>query len=183
MFELGDYFDLPGLRQKALKTLEDKVMAPLVDAVIRAYANLTYKEGPLNRDAFKDSPETFEDLRRVVLAAYGGGGCPNAGVLATYEPLRELVRTFMHNTFMICAEKPKFRKLLQEVPALGADLFYCMTDERHKLFRHLLCVPPDICMRCRKHLFSYDRAEVVVSGRSRASHAIIDIQAKCPKCK
>ncbi|KAK7917707.1 hypothetical protein PG985_011315 [Apiospora marii] len=176
MFELGDYFDLPGLRQKALKSLEDKFMMPMVDTVCRHWQHLN---GYGKNDAFRDAPETYEQFRQVVLAAYGGG----AGDLATYEPLRDLVRAFMHNCFMLTATLPKFRELLREVPALGADLFYCMTDEKDALFDHLLNKPPDLCHRCRKPLFKYDRSEVVVNGRSREKMTILNITAKCAKCK
>ena len=94
-----------------------------------------------------------------------------------------LVRTFMHHSFMLAAKLPKFRELLREVPALGADLFYHMTDEKDQLFPHLLNVPPDLCNQCRKPLVTYNRSEVAKSRFSRGKIAILNVTAKCENCE
>ena len=64
MFELGGFFELPGLRQQALKSLEDQFIAPMVQTVCRHNQNS-------NGDAFRDEPQAYSQFRDIVLAAYG----------------------------------------------------------------------------------------------------------------
>ncbi|KAK7972607.1 hypothetical protein PG988_006741 [Apiospora saccharicola] len=166
MFKLGDFFDLPGLRQNALLLLRVNVMNYLLESAGLHYIKRDQRES--SDDGFLNEPEKcFGGFRHLVLTAYGDGtGSPNAGLVATYEPLRELVRDFMHDTFMVAAKTPKFRELCREAPALGADLFACMADPDHKLSRNLLANPPTTCNKCGRHMFRFNRGKVVRMGNT-----------------
>ncbi|KAK8070687.1 btb poz-like protein [Apiospora hydei] len=158
MFELGDFFDLPSLRQHALQLLDDEFLAGLVEDVCR------HREwgNPCKcrrRDVFKCHPDKLASLRHVVEFAYGGGVAELQ--LDTYEPVRRLLRQFVARTFMQVVRLPTFRKLLRKVPALGADLFLSMAEGDKELGAHLLVDPPYSCRSCGQclHSFKDTRAE------------------------
>ncbi|KAK7946355.1 uncharacterized protein PG986_010676 [Apiospora aurea] len=153
MFELGDFFDLPGLRQQALQLLDDDFLTGLVEDVCR------HREWDTpckcrRRDVFKCHPDKLDGLRHVVDFAYGGGGVAEVQ-LDTYEPVRRLLRQFVARTFMQVVRLPTFWALLREVPALGADLFLSMAEGDEELGAHLLADPPYSCRSCGQCLHSF----------------------------
>ncbi|KAK8023844.1 hypothetical protein PG993_011910 [Apiospora rasikravindrae] len=179
MFELGDFFDLPGLRQKSLQLLDDRFLTDLVKDVSRHIEMESTCEERLS-DVFQCHPDKLADFRHVVQSAYGDGYTELQ--LKTYEPIRRLVRQFVGHTFMQAARLPTFQELLREFPALAAGLFISMAEWEPELSAPLIVEPPLRCRKGRERLYSHKNAYTTVVCQQKSISVQAHVEGVCEKC-
>ncbi|KAK8074035.1 hypothetical protein PG994_004934 [Apiospora phragmitis] len=175
MYELGDFFDLRGLRQRAVQLLDRRFIRGLVVDVCRhAVSHGCDSCAAYNDDAFDAHPDKFEDFRRVVEVAYGGHADHHHHLLLPPTSRRPGC--------------PRFRALLREVPALGADLFSAMIADDLKdddgatgLGGYFLAAP-NLCKKCRREVYSFQHSRIKLHIRSRADNVIFCVTAYCARC-
>jgi len=165
MFELGDFFDLEGLRKQAVDKLESALYR------VALSVNKKLKE---EDDLSTISPEQFINFTQVVQVAYSTDS-------ATYQALKEAVMTFFSLTAMQPFKLSQFSEFLGKVPNLAVDIITALANEHSPIGDSLLKSIPSHCSECNKLLETYEglRTAYLVSEPQRTD---AKFESVCPDC-
>ncbi|KAK8070686.1 hypothetical protein PG997_010889 [Apiospora hydei] len=154
MFELGDFFDLQGLRDHAQYRLDSALRRVALSAI-----ELVNEEGS---DPTL-SPEQFNDFSQIVQFAYSTDA-------ATYACLRHGVLRFFSTTAMQALEMNQIKAFLRKVPDLAVEMLESLSDPYEILGEHLIMDSPTRCRKFNKTMETFEGLRV--HEKRRSSHSV-----------
>ncbi|KAK8074036.1 BTB/POZ domain protein [Apiospora phragmitis] len=144
MFELGDFFDLDGLRQYAVEGLQNTLSR------LALPINELMMEGGCTS---KVSPELVNVFSEIAKFGYGTDS-------ETYTPTRDSVLTFFAITGMKALKLEQFAELVSKIPGMADQLLKALVGVDNspisKFFLHDL---PTNCYECHEPLHTFQCLE------------------------